>query len=111
MIYAGNSRGNSFPQVNENISTDFEISKLNAPNTFKIVFFVVAESDFATSQLNIILPEDILLIKGNTKFNGELKKGYKVELPIEIEINSESYFKIKGVLTAIKTNSLINRLN
>lgn len=110
LLSAGNSIGNSFQQINENISTDYEITRLNAPNRFKIVFFVVPESDFDASQLNIILPKDILLIKGNTKLNGELKNGYKVELPIEIEINSESDLKIKGVLTAFKTNSKFSQV-
>jgi len=110
LLCAGNSRDNFIFHVNENISTDFEIIRLNAPNRFHIVFFVVAESDFETSQLNIILPKSILLIKGNTKLRGELKKGHKVELPVEIEINSESDLKIKGVLTAFKANSKFSQV-
>jgi len=110
LLCAGNISVNSFQQINENISTDFEITRLNEPNRFKIVFFVIAESDFDACQLNIILPEDVTIIKGNTKLNCELKKGYKVELPIEIEINSESDIKIKGVLTALKNNNKYSRV-
>lgn len=110
LIYAVHCRGNSFQDGNENVVTDFKITRLDAPNRFKIVFFVIAESDFETSQLNIILPEDILLIKGNTKLTSELKKENKFELPIEIEINSESDLKIKGVLSAFKANSKFSQV-
>ncbi|MDP3442507.1 MAG: hypothetical protein Q8T08_06550, partial [Ignavibacteria bacterium] len=110
LVYAGHCRGNSFQDGNENVVADFEITRLNDANRFKIVFFAVAETDFDTCQLNVILPDGIIIIKGNTKLNYELKKGYKVELPIEIEINAESDFKIKGVLTALKNNNKYSRI-